>query len=271
MESTIYQLLLLLFISGGFGAVAIGLVYPEPREIRFLGKNIDLGFIGDFFIGGVTSIGIFFFINSLLDYSGSNPEKFFEGFKSLKLISLGILSGVAGSNLLRKISNQLTNQLTKQLTELENGIRDAANQNILHDTATEGYRHLERDELPSALESFDIVLKKDEYNEYALIGKAKVLRKMSESHNNDKYLKDAIKLLEKLVKNQPSAMRAHYNLACYYNISKNHDMNAIIESLSKAMEISSTYMQIAKNDPDLENIIHTDEFENMVKKYENKY
>lgn len=257
-------LVAILFTSGGLGAVAIGMINPEERQLRFKTKTVDIGTVGDFYIGGITSIGVYYFLGALFNFKVDSIETLLQSTEIIKYISIGILSGVAGTNLLTSASKKLE----RQLDELKDDIHNISiSKNELHDKNLEGYVLLNDEKYAEALNIFNDVLIQDSQNELGLIGKAKALRRLNKAQNHDQYLEQAIALLKKAIKNNPSSMRAHYNLACYYQESEKYSEDDVFYELEEALKISNIYIQMAKTDDDLQAIVNSSRFKKLEEEY----
>jgi len=81
---------------------------------------------------------------------------------------------------------------------------------------------------------------------------------LSTAYFRAKKFDEALKTLRDLEKINPSNPLLHYNLACYYSLTK--QPLASLEALKKAVDLGYKEFQTLQTDPDLENLRKTTDF-----------
>lgn len=102
---------------------------------------------------------------------------------------------------------------------------------------------------------YDQALARDPKEIYALIGKAKALKRRSAVERNNQLMLKAVRTLDRLIVIDPTYERAYYNRACYKCLVREQETEAfdaedICRDLQSAIDGFGHYRKMAQNDED---------------------
>lgn len=122
-----------LTVAGGLGGLAYhvgraGLVMPRWEKSADGKKCLNLGFIGDGFLGAVAANALHFPLSAMVAYKNlSNATEAAQSW--LTLAALGILGGYAGGILLKRWSDSLVASMAKEIEENKKLVNKALGEN----------------------------------------------------------------------------------------------------------------------------------------------
>lgn len=239
--------------SGSFGGVILGVAARTSHKIRLpiLGKLVELGFLGDALVGAGASVAFFFVAGPLLAMS-LGGEKTVDDW--LKVVSLGVISGLAGIKLLTASSPYILERivgLDDRLDRVERGSR-------VGDLLRRAESLAASSRLDQALATYDDALKIDPHSESALLGKAAVL------FDRTKW-DEAITVAARALDLNPSSARGYYDRARYKNACGKYAKEDILQDLRSAVTLDPLFRNYAAlHDPHFENLRHDEEFRRIV-------
>lgn len=270
---------------GALGGFVDGLTTDIPYRVNFGARSIDIGSLGDALAGATAAIAIFTVGNALF------PEMKLKSFgvdidHSIRVIAVSVLSGYAGVRLLNPLTRKLVEQIsadkaheaTRTLKgrdeELVINVKDGDRQ--LYRFDSERDRLIEErkaaEVLDGAGKSFDIALKIDPLDTEALMGMAKVARRRAELKEREQASGEAdwdlaLELLDRITRNNPRAMRAFYNKACYKQIRRRTGTpdEEALRDLKTAIELRPEVKARARSDPDFAAIRNAEAFQALVR------
>ena len=271
----------ILVATGTFGGVLRALFAREGSlELATLdmSKNprLKVGTLGDILIGIGGSVAVFFvFANSIrLDASVGSM---------LMVISLGIIAGFAGRNVLILLQDKMQ----RQLLAVEKKAEDAGKAALELSTAKSCYAIAQslllaydttsvpadrrRPVLDQAIDQLHEALKADpKYTKaMTLLGYAKkrlALLDTTEPHVRRKLIKESVEHCQEALEKDPDLAVAYFNLACYQTLLWEDPPKAIIESLERAVGLKPSYLSDLK-DPDLAELWKTDDFKSFCRRH----
>jgi len=201
-------------------------------------------------------------ILTLLKSNAPNANSFAEIIESIQDLR-GIISSIqtdiinSNAELSKKQANQIISIITNHYQpftyeEFEK-LRNADVQiRVADNFLAEGKHQI-------ALDYYEKVLKQFKDNQFAIIGKCKVLRKKSMEEKNVNYLIEAINLLSICIDKHPLYERAYYNRACYRCLN-GEELVLIYRDLEEAVRLFEGYKDLAKDDLDFKAISTKEEF-----------
>ena len=250
----------------------------------------ELGSLGDIFVGMTASIAIFsvagsFFGLDLNNFWGSGEKAVRD---TIRVIALGVLSGFTGIRLLRGLSEKMVEDIADKAAtkavkreirrDTESTLTIKAADTILQrfdinaekEKLFEPISKIENEKLKGfhsqlnrALQTYEIVLGDDPYNEEALRGKAKVFKrraqlfsKQGEPDKAKEKWHNAINTLDLILKANRNSSYALYNRACYLsaaNLSP-EQLDEAIDNLADALKLDSLLKELAKDEDDFANL-----------------
>lgn len=245
--------LLAIGVSGAAGGTILGITQKTSYKVRLplSAKLLELGFIGDALTGATSAVGVLFFAAPLLDLNLT------EGHAVdlwLKIISLGVLSGLAGVKLL----TTRTSHIVERLTLLDDRVEHMHIREKLNDVLCCAASLALENRLEHALAKYDEALHTDPRCEAAYLGKAKIL------HDRCKW-DDAIGTLSRLLEMNPSSDRAFYLRACYKSAAGKYRNEEILQDLKIAVARDPLYKTYAAlQEKHFENLRDDPEFRNII-------
>jgi tetratricopeptide (TPR) repeat protein len=238
--------MIILLFAGLVGGCVAAQRDCSEHKIRLprTGRRLELGIIGDALIGATTSLAMYgaAVASTLISVpQDSDPHLF------LKLGSFGIITGFAGIQLLSGISSSLVRDVQgvkERVQSLE--LREKS----LSKTIRADFLR-ENDRFEESEKEFSEALRLDPDNDLAVIGLAKVFRRLNR-------LDQAVQLLTEFIDRSPSSSRAIYNRACYKLLLGQR--SDAISDLKRAAQISPDYCEYAKKDQDFASLWSDPEF-----------
>ncbi len=252
MEFQIPAILPLSILAGAFGGIAAGIIMRSSNKIRLpfsATREIELGLLGDGFIGAAASLSICIVAIPAFSLSLESPT----AEDIVNIISMGVVSGFVGERILKGMAlrpdeklaglDARLNRIDKRERALELTIR--------------GDELLRSNRISQADATYDQILEFDPENARALIGKAKVQRRRGK-------WEQAIETLTRLIKSKPTKARAYYNRACYKAQCGKYTTEEALNDLKKAIEFEQYYKEYAPQDEDFKNLWGNPEFQRIV-------
>ena len=245
--------LLAIVASGSIGGILLGMILKTSHKIRipFIGQLLELGFLGDGLVGAGASMAVFFLAAPLLDISVIGERALDQW---LKIISLGVFSGILGIKLVTASATHVVVRLA--------GLEDRVEQIVIRERLNEITGHAEslatEKRFEHALAKYDEALRIDPRSEVAHIGKALVL------FNRCKW-DEAINTLSNFLETNPSADRAYFDRACYKSASGKYRKAEILQDLKSAITLDPMYKTYAAlQNKHFENLRNDEEFRKIV-------
>ena len=245
--------LLAIGVSGSVGGIILGITQRTSHKIRvpLFAELLELGFLGDALVGAGGAIAVLFFAAPLLDLNLTEGHTVDQW---LRIISLGVLSGLAGVKLL----TTRTSHILERLTLLDDRVERVNIREKLNDLLRRADSLALENRLEHALAKYDEALRTDRRCDAAYLGKAKVL------HDRCKW-DAAISVLSELLAMNPSSDRAFYLRACYKSAAGKYRKEEILQDLRTAVGIDPLYKTYAAlQEKHFENLRDDREFRNIV-------
>lgn len=223
-----------LSVAGGIGGLVRAIVEDTRTDneltMPFSRKRIALGWLGDALIGGCAAVVGYTFFN-VLSASASTA-----GPDIVKLAGFGIAAGYAGARIL----NAMLDKFPERKLDLL-----AARQEALRLYGSRKYA--------LAARKFRDILSQDPSD---LQTKANLA--LSLSWTGDDGVREAISLLEDVLKADPKNAEAWYNLACIRSVAnfRQFSDDEVLEPLRKAIELDGTWREYARSDDDFDRFRH---------------
>ena len=218
------------------------------------GRQIEIGFLGDIFVGMAAGNAVFFFAASLFNVKldgvtldGATPVS-----DHMRIITLAMLSGFAGIRALSAMSSKVL----EKISSLDERVDQIEKSEKISEVLRQADMLLSQNP-DQAMALYGQVLSLNPANRQAMIGKSKALRRLAR-------LKEAIEILTEIIKDDPKAERALYNRACYKNLSGSYKKEEVLDDLKKAIALFPFYRQYALADPDFKSLSEDVEFKKLV-------
>lgn len=255
---SIFKISLLIVLTGAFGGFVFGLVNRPTYKFRwpFSKEDYEFGSLGDAIVGSAASLAIFLVAGALFSL---NVDQLSSNADILKIMSIGIISGFAGIQLLAGMSSRLIQQVSeasKKMEMIDENVKALQQTEVIHGIVDRADKTLRDDNKPDeALLILNDALEIDPVNDAALFVKAKALR----AKDN---LEEAIQVLNTILSRKPNAPRALYNRACYMNLAgtEKYTKDMVLADLKNAASSHKPYKVYARTDPDFESLFEDKEF-----------
>src|SRR5919107_356258 len=266
-----HYVLILIMLAGAFGGFVDGLLHQKSYFFRLGNRNIDLGSLGDAFVGITASLAMFTVAGAGFNIQWGNAG---ETGNFIRVIAWGVLSGFAGIRFLNPLSEKTIEQIAgrtareavkqsqtlneEAVTAFADAQRFLANYDIRHKELDAAGKYADAEELLQKAEAlFDIVLKANRDNSQALRGKARVYRRRAERPDvspkqAEEYWNAAFQFLNSIIGRDGGAASAYYTLACYKALTGRNE--EAFSNLEKAVQIYDTLKESAKVDADFNKI-----------------
>ena len=245
--------LLAIGVSGAVGGTILGITQRTSYKIRLplLATLLELGFVGDALIGAASAVAVLFFAAPLLDLS-LTEEHTVDLW--LKIISLGVLSGLAGVKLLTTRNSHIL----ERLTLLDDRVDHTHNREKLNDVLCRAASLALENRTEHALAKYDEALRTVPRCEAAYLGKAKIL------HDRCKW-DGAISTLSRLLEMNPLSDRVFYLRACYKSAAGKYRNEEILQDLKSAVARDPLYKTYAAlQEKHFENLRDDPEFHDVI-------
>jgi hypothetical protein len=221
--------LLGLFLTGGAGGLVRAIVEDTRTEnaltLPFSRKTVALGWFGDALIGGCASIVGYTFFNVL---GTTTPSTTMPDI--VKLAGFGIASGYAGARILNAMLDRFPERKLNLLAAKQDALR-------LHESGKYLF----------AARRFREILSQDPTD---LQSKANLA--LSLSYTGEDGIKEALTLLDEVVRTDPKNAEAWYNIACMRAVAtfKNFSHDEVLQPLKKAIDLDADWKQYLATDKD---------------------
>lgn len=288
--STIVTLVLVVMFFGALGGFVDGLTTDIHHNFTWGTYTKDIGSFGDALVGATSALAIFTVANSI--FGELKDLDLFPGnvALSIKVIAIGVLSGYAGIRFLNPLTRRVAEQIATEKAneaaksvkrrndELAINVKDGDKYLYQHDAAKPSWFRNSQLPIPekakaieeakkllkNAQNSYKVALDVDAADTEALMGMAKVARRLAEvkEEKNEPNTLDwtaAIDYLKKIIDKDANSARAYYNLACYLAISGKAETEAL-KALEKATELYPSLKAKANADPDFQELKKSSEF-----------
>jgi tetratricopeptide (TPR) repeat protein len=182
-------------------------------------------------VGAGASVAVFFLAGPLFDMTLAGEKTLDEW---VKLISLGLLSGLAGTKVLTNASYHLVEKiavLSERVADLEKNAKVVELIRRADSLASDS-------RLEHALATYNEALSIAPTSEAALIGKAKVYAERSQW---DK----AINTVSRILEENPTSKRAYYHRARYKNMAGKYPKEEVLADLRTAVSLDAHYENYA--------------------------
>ncbi len=224
----------LITVCGGLGGVVFS-IYENGRTFKLPSYNdegsILLGSLSDILIGSTASLGVFFLLAGTIKTAGE------DGL--LRVIGLGVVSGLGGTALLPNLRNTILNHINEFEKDLNN-VKNATAESEVKSLLSIGMSYLTGDEkqLTTAEEIFKSILEKnnDYLPAYAYLSDVYKQKALIEDKNNKKldFFSKALDLLSKPIANEKqNTKKSGYYLS---RASVYYAMNSQDEKVKKDLE-----------------------------------
>ena len=255
MANSVIRIILLISACGAFGGLVCGLSATSRYRLRmpWTGRQIEIGFLGDIFVGTAAGNAVFFFAASLFNVKldGMTSDGATPVADHMRIMTLATLSGFAGIRALSAMSSKVLEKITSLDERMDQIEKSEKISEILRQA------DMVLDQNPGqAMALYSQVISIVPANRRAMIGKSKALRRMAR-------LKEAIEILTEIIKDDSKAEQALYNRACYKNLS-GYPREEILDDLKKAIAQLPFYRQKALIDPDFKSLLEDEEFKKVV-------
>ena len=226
-----WQILFALMCAGGLGGIVRAIVENARTEnvitLPVSRRTLALGWLGDALIGGCAAIVAYNFFNVLTasQTSATAPE-------AVRLAGFGIAAGYAGARILNAMLDKFPQQKLDRLAAEQEALR-------LHSSG----------KYAMAARKFRELLAADPSDQQTRANLA-----LSLSYTGDEGLKEAIALLDEVIKAEPKRDEAWYNLACLRAVAKHRSYSdeEVFEPLRKALELNADWKSYLAKDVDFD-------------------
>jgi tetratricopeptide (TPR) repeat protein len=216
--------------------------------------KICLGTVGEIAIGLGGATAAVFLFGGTLKFEEHDPKTY------VLLVSVSFLAGAFGKDVVVTAGERLLREV-KTEAKAAKVEAESAQYNANMATAM-GYTlqatYFLRDGRPQeALDMTNLALKLDPKNVNAYGEKARALRRLNR-------LEEALLLVEEGLKIKGDKAPLLYNRACYKLLLGKGTREEILADLKKALTIKSELKKVAQNDPDLQSLKDSDEFQKLI-------
>ena len=226
-----WQILFALMCAGGLGGIVRAIVENARTEnvitLPVSRRTLALGWLGDALIGGCAAIVAYNFFNVLTASQSSATAPEF-----VRLAGFGIAAGYAGARILNAMLDKFPQQKLDRLAAEQEALR-------LHSSG----------KYAMAARKFRELLAADPSDQQTRANLA-----LSLSYTGDEGLKEAIALLDEVIKAEPKRDEAWYNLACLRAVAKHRSYSdeEVFEPLRKALELNADWKSYLAKDVDFD-------------------
>jgi tetratricopeptide (TPR) repeat protein len=280
-------------LAGAIGGFIAGII--TENKIRLIGgsrpkggesrahREIDLGSIGDFLVGGAAGIVIVFFININLGVTNTTSVPDPSQINYLTLIPICLMAGIVSKKALAGMSQTIIKKLVSEQEELREEHVKLQDQlksvDRINELIQEGERYLKEGEeeqhhpakriakYESARDMFLQATEIDHSHSVTYVCLGKALKRLSEEagdmEERRNLLGAAIDATSEAIKLNPAYDRAYYNRACYKALS-GVIVSAVLKDLGKSIQIFPLNRLYARSDSDFLAIRDDSAFKSLV-------
>ncbi len=251
--SPLTSTLLVIAGSGSAGGIILGMTVRTSHKLRipFSGRLVEIAFVGDAFVGAAASVALFFFTGPLF---GLTLTQEMGGDQWIKVMALGVLSGLAGMKVLATSSGHVFERISvldDRMEQLEKGRKTQELIRQAESLATEN-------RLEHALARYAEALRIDPRNTDAMLGQAQILCDRCKWD-------EAVTTASKALAVNPSCERAYYDRACYKNATGKYETEEVLQDLKSAVTLDPMYKTYAAlQDTHFENLRDDEKFRSLV-------